>query len=159
MTQAQLSRKNTVLLVIALLILLVVAALMTDTSKNKSTKEHVVVKSPDMQGGGDNSQKIPEGFPVFIPLETEDIVESYSMNYPDRKITQHTVNYRSSKTQDQKYKEYLDFMTKNGFTFGPEGKNTKTGTLYAAKNGNDLLVVTTQVGQKTLVQIAYIDRQ
>lgn len=160
------SHKTLIYSAIALIIVLLVVVFLatiskkspSNTQKPEVTKENVLVNKVDLNSTSDK-EKLPQGFPAFIPVETKDAFESYSASYPERKITQYTVSYKTSKTVSEKYDEYLSFMTKNGFTFSNDGQNKETGTLYGTKNGDDLLVVVSKSEDKTSVQISYLDRQ
>lgn len=161
------SHKTLIYSIIALVILLVVVVFLATISKKSPngkidkpevTKENVVVSKVDLNSAS-GKDKLPQGFPTFIPVETSDAFESYSASYPERKLTQYTVSYKTSKSVADKYDEYLSFMTKNGFTFTRDGQNKVAGTLYGTKNGDDLLVVVSKSDDKTSVQISYLDRQ
>lgn len=160
-TVAHSSRTQIVVLILVFAFLLIVAVVMGKNSYNRPirTKENVVVKSTDIKAVTNESDKLPQGFPTFIPVETKRTTESYAMNFPDRKLTQYTVNYTTDKTLDQKYKEYTDFMSVNGFVVKPSTDTVSTKTLFASKGNDDLLIVLSAVGKDTTVQIAYVDRQ
>jgi len=166
---SQSSKVNYVYVIIFLLIVLgLIFAFAPSFNKNKKTTgpsvdekapdENVVVTKVDLKNTT-GQDKIPQGFPLYIPLETNDAYESYTMDYKERNLTQYSVSYQTSATVSQKYKEYLDVMTKNGFEFAKDGKNEATGFLLGSKNNDDLTVVISRSGEKTSVQISYLDRK
>ncbi len=160
-TEVHSSSKQVFALVLVFVFLLAVSVFMAMNMQSKKiiTKENVQVKNTDLKSVTNEADKLPSGFPSFIPVETAQTTESYTMNFPDRKLTQYTVNFTTSKTLDQKYKEYSDFMNANGFVLKPGTDSAMTKTLFASKNNDDLLVVLSMVGKETTVQIAYVDRQ
>lgn len=160
-TEVRSGSKHVLAFVLIFVFLLAVSIFMVLNMQNRIviTKENVQVKNTDLKSVTNQADKLPGGFPNFIPVETAQVTESYSMNFPDRKLTQYTVNFTSAKTLEQKHKEYSDFMNANGFVLKPGSDTETTRTLYASKNNDDLLVVLSMVGKETTVQIAYVDRQ
>lgn len=163
------SKKTSVsYLIVAFVALLVIAFLLTrgmkaphkeETSLPEPTKEKVVVKATNLSLAKTDAEKIPTGFPGTIPVETKNAFESYSITFPERKMTQYSISYISEKTPQEKYKEYLDFMTKAGFAFDKNGKNEAEGQLYGVKKGNDLAVSARTEQGKTAVKITYLERE
>ena len=161
-------KKNfTPLIVILVVLLLVVFGISKiskrdtspDSTVNTPAQEDVVVKKVDLSKASSPQEKIPQGFPAYIPVETGEAYESYSMDYPERNVTQYSLSYVTSVSKAAKYKEYLEFMTKNGFEFAKDGKNESAGFLYGVKNNDDLTIVIASTGAKTSVQISFLDRR
>ena len=119
--------------------------------------EKVVVETVDVSAAKTEADKIADGFPPNIPIETQGIISSDSKSYTDRPIpiTLYNVTYSTTKSASDKYIEYLNYMTKNGYDFGTTGKNEKSNSLYGTKEGKTLLIIASTVGGKTTVQIAY----
>ena len=121
-----------------------------------TTKENVIVEKTDLTLSQAN--KLPAGMPSFVPVETGDITESYSMTYPDREVVLYTVGYLSSRTISQKYDEYIKFMKDNSYQINQSGLDAKIATLYSSKDGDDFSVVFSQKSGKTYVQVNYLER-
>jgi hypothetical protein len=161
------SSKNVLTIIVVVVILIAVAYLMMgntaqkpatnsnqpSTNNSQVTKEAITYKAVDLSSGS----KLPQGFPSSIPVESKTIVAADTKVYTDRtpNVVLQTVNYNSSKTVLEKYNEYLDYMTKNGYSFGTNGKDSKNHTLYGMNGTNSLLVVVSSSGGQTLVQLAY----
>ncbi len=152
-----------VLVILFLVIFGLSKVLKRDTPQNPTAntpvQEEVVVKKIDLTKATSPQEKIPQGFPTYIPIETGEAYESYSMDYPERNVTQYSLSYVTNASKAVKYKEYVDFMTKNGFEFTKDGKNESAGFLYGTKNGDDLTIVIASTGTKTSVQISFLDRR
>lgn len=163
------SKKTIPLLVGVFVVLLFIILGSTFVSKKDSkptpeqvsggNQEKVSVVKTDLKSVTDESQKIPQGLPGYIPVETKDAYESYIMNYEERNVTQYSVSYLTATSPSIKYKEYLDVMTKNGFIFSRDGKNESQGFLYGTKDNDDLTIVISKSGSKTSVQISFLDRR
>ncbi len=163
------SKKTIPLLVgmfVVLLLIILGSALVSKKDPKPTTEqvsgesqEKVTVVKTDLKTVTDESQKIPQGLPQYIPVETKDTYESYVMNYEDRNLTQYSVSYLTATSPSLKYREYLDVMTKNGFVFGKDGKNESQGFLYGTKDNDDLTIVISKSGSKTSVQISFLDRK
>jgi len=124
-----------VIIIIIVILLLIVFGLSKiskkDSASNSSAdtqvQEEVVVTKVDLTKVSSPQEKIPQGFPAYIPVETGEAYESYSMDYPERNVTQYSLSYVTTVSKAAKYKEYVDFMTKNGFEFAKDGKNGSSG--------------------------------
>ncbi|TAL49358.1 hypothetical protein EPN83_01255 [Patescibacteria group bacterium] len=123
------------------------------------TKENVSIQNINLATAKTEAERLPAGFPSNIPVETKDAFESYRMDYNDRGVTQYTVSYKTAKSPAEKFKEYADFMIKDGFSFGTDGKNEKEGILYGTKSENSLLILIKSVEGKTYVQLSYLAKQ
>lgn len=103
-------------------------------------------------------EKLPEGFPANIPVETDSVQDSIKSEIPDMHVTQYSVTYLSDKSVDAVQSIYTAFFTQEGYTTKPSGQAPVQ--LYATKNNDDLSVVieTTDTG-KTRVFVSYLDRK
>ena len=130
-----------------------------NVDENGHTKSPIEYKHVDLSKASTPEEKLPQGFPSFIPIENTDVVESYSGQNQDPPLTQYTLTYRSTRTVTQKFNEYLNYLTNNGYTFAEGGRDSRNGYLSATKENDTLSVVVSRLGDKTLVQLSYVDRQ
>lgn len=153
--------KGFLLFAILIIILIAIAYLAMKGSNRlgEGVRENVEIESVNLASATTGQEKIPPGFPPFIKVETMDVYVSYRANFIDRSVMQYAISYTTDVPRAQKYREYLDLMTRNGFTFPDGGQNETTGTLQATKDNDDLIVVVSDKDNKTSVQITYIDRQ
>ncbi len=158
------AKKILLLLVFLLIIVGIVYLLAGGNYLQKKTQDDTAV------GGGvkvdyvnlnetkDGADKLPKGLPAGIPIETEEVTESYTANYQDPLATQYTVTFRTSKSVDAKYKEYVDYLTAEGYQISEGDKNAPVKTLQATKANDDFLAVISKQGSYTQVQLGYLDR-
>jgi biopolymer transport protein ExbD len=128
-------------------------------AKDSATKERVQVTQFDTTTN--QSDKLPNGFPQGVPVETATITESIRSEYADRQAVQLQVSFLSQRGPVELFSEYQDYMTRESWDFGSQGLNPEAGSLYGTKEGDDLSVVISSAGtgSGTLVQIGYLDRQ
>jgi hypothetical protein len=127
-----------------------------NTQNNKI--EDIKVVKVDLSQTKTGVDRLPQGFPTGIPVETQDVFVSDTKSYPDRTPPEvmYTVNYRTTKSVSDKYTQYLDYMTKNNYVFGANGKDSKNHVLYGTKGTASLLVSVFSNSGKTVVQLVYL---
>jgi len=160
------SNKSALVVVIILIIAFGAFFLLKKQSSNtdstdktpQGTQEKVDVKEVDLSKvTGDG--RVPTSFPDDLPLDASSITKSYVADFPERGVTQNTISYNSTKKRDALYKEYLTYMTKNGYTFAEDGQNETLGALYGTKDNDDLSIIVRSEGSLTVVDITYLDRK
>jgi hypothetical protein len=110
------SNRSALLLALAGAVLIIIAYFMLRGPSPKQeeapsiTKENVKVTNVNLASAVSPESRLPEGFLRDIPVEFGEIVESYSADYLDKNLTQYVVAYMSSKSVEEKYKEYEQFM-------------------------------------------------
>lgn len=129
----------------------------TTQAQTQKTTEVTVEKVDLTKAQGD--ARLPKGFPADIPVDATGAFESYTADYPTQHATQYTVSYATQKTVKDAYDLYLSYMTKNGYTFRPDGKDAKNGFLYGTKDNNDLSILVSSKGTFTSVQMTYLVRK
>jgi len=83
--------------------------------------------------------KIPTDFPTDIPVEQGVTVEqSYSLNYVGQK--QLTIVFPSSKTVEENYALYADFLKNKNWNISNKYESMKVSSLYGTKESNDINV-------------------
>ena len=153
--------KKIVILLILVAVVVGVAYLIAtrvdkDDGAGQQEEEKVKFEHVDLSQASGND-RLPPGFPADIPVETDTAIESYVGNYTDLPGVQRTFSYKSGQTPVQKFNEYKKYMTDNGYEFNEENEGT-VYSLVGDKDNDTLSVVTSVMGQQTLVQITYIDR-
>jgi len=131
----------------------------TDTATKTTTevkpRSDVTVKQAEVSDIG-SSFKLPAGFPATIPVEQKSITESYSAYYQTHKATQYTISYGSFKTVAEKWDEYNNFMTQNGYTIPKETSIKSKGLISGTKGKENLSVVIITQNQKTVVHLTLL---
>lgn len=133
----------------------------TDDNEKKAVQnDNRIATHVDLSKAKSPREKLPQGFPSAIPMEAENIIESYSvpMILGGQTAVQYTVSYTTGQSRQAKYNEYLKYMTDRGFDFGSDGKNQSAYTLYGVWENDDMAVAISLKEGKTLVQISLIDR-
>ena len=160
------SKSKKSLLILVILLLLIGAAYMLTAgdfsflSKKsvKNDKTGVEVKYVQLDQAKTDAEKLPQGFPEGIPVEAAVVTESYAAKYQDPPATQYTVTFRTSKSVEAKYKEYVDYLTAEGYQISEGDKNAPVKTLQATKANDDFLAVISKLGSSTQVQVGFLDR-
>ena len=122
------------------------------------TKNNVDVKKVDLNLAKTLAEKLPAGFPNSIPVEIENIVDGYTMNYKDEGVMLHSIRYESEETVSKKFSEYLNFMVKSGFSISKDGQDEKNGVLIGDKDNDNLTILIGVQAGKTSVLISYLNR-
>lgn len=119
-----------------------------------------IAQHVDLENAKTPEAKLPQGFPVGIPVEAANIVEAYSVpiTLNGQTLMQYTVSYTTEKSRQAKYDEYLSYMTRQGYDFGGRGQDARNFTLYGIKDNDDLSVAVSPQEVGNLVQISFIDR-
>jgi|SRR3989344_1346216 len=147
---------------IAILVVVVALALayfLTDGFSNQGPKNVRIVRKNVNAEEIIEKGKLPKGFPEDLPVEIVNIIESSSTSYMETGATAYSIRYKTDASQEEKYDEYLNYMTKAGYEFGELGKNKEQGVLLG-KKGNDALSVTiTSEDGATYVQLSVLDNR
>jgi hypothetical protein len=114
-----------------------------------------VTKTDITQNGTTN---LPVGFPSDIPVEANNLTESFRAAYQSRGIVQYSVSYTSLKTRDSLWDAYSSYMNGAGYAVDKTGTSKSLGQISGTKNGDSLSVVLSNHGGLTLVQINYVER-
>lgn len=119
----------------------------------ETAPENVVVEYAAAVNGAFSA---PAGLPQDIPVEKNEIIESATTQYPDQNAKQFSLNYISSKTVAEKYKEYKNYMVKEGYTFEEGNVNSSVLAIFGEKANANLTVVISNSNGETLVQLSYL---
>src|SRR3989338_5594910 len=124
----------------------------------KNTVENVSTNQIDLTTAK-GMDKVPPAFPKDIPIDTDAITESYTMDYIDRNMTQSVVTYFASQSQGKLYNMYLGYMAEVGFKVRLSSRNSeKQGYLTGTKNNDTLSIIITPKDGMTEVRLVYLDR-
>jgi hypothetical protein len=171
----QKSNKNLILIVVSLIVVLGIAYVIstspqkeattsskTDTANEhpvqQYTKENVTVAKVDLSKTTGTS-KIPSGFPKDIPVETANITDSFTANYPDKGVVQSSVSFTTAKTVSVAVSEYLSYMKKAGYIMNNEVMKTSKNYLLGTLNKSDLSIFVNSNNGKTQVQMTYLSKK
>lgn len=98
----------------------------------------------------------PRGFPPDIPLESNNLTESATTEFPRENARQLSVSYQSSKTIAEKYAEYRNYMTASGYQITEGDAGSPIRTILGTKESANLSVVINRAEGGTLVQLSYL---
>jgi hypothetical protein len=99
--------------------------------------------------------KAPAGLPADLPLETTDVLESITTNFPAQNAVQSSFTYRSAASLEEKYSLYLSYLEKNGFEV-TQTSTTSIRILEGTKEKTKFSITLTPWNELTVVQIAYL---
>ncbi len=148
-----------VLFIIVVLMYIGGASLNQGSTPQAVSEEKTVVYKGDVNASL-MQDKLPQGFPMDIPVETAMLEESVKVDYTERGATQYSVVYLSEKSKDEVTTTYIKFFSDNGYQITPQQTGlANTTQLYGQKNNDDLSVVieSTDAGN-TRVLLTFLDR-
>jgi len=103
--------------------------------------------------------KIPAGFPTAVPVEEQNIKESYKINYFDEGITQYTLAFNTDLGQEEIWKLYSDMFLAVGYTQDSDKTSEDKGVLTGWRSGNKLHITISKYDSQRYVTINFIERQ
>lgn len=86
-----------------------------------------------------SKSKVPDGFPNDIPVESYNIVNAYKVNYESQGLTQFTISYTSSKTKDELFDLYYNYMNTANFAL-TANTSRKLGQVVGTRAGSTLTI-------------------
>lgn len=99
-------------------------------------------------------ERIPEGFSVDIPVEYENITESYMVE--GEELTQYTVEYISSDTVEEKRQEYETYIEESAFSLEVSEGDEDLASVRGTTAQEDLIVLITHDAGITKVNLTYV---
>lgn len=102
--------------------------------------------------------KIPTGFPDSIPVQGENVKESYKVDYEAEKVTQYTVAFSSELTQEEVWKTYADLFLSLGYASGEGDIDEGKGVMKGYRDGNKLNIAVSPYDTGSYVTINFIER-
>lgn len=156
------SQKETKLIVSLVIIIVVLVAGYFLLKSNLGTKRggETAGKTETIYTDLANSvTKIPAGFPSNIPVEEENVKESYKINYFDEGVTQYTIGFNSNLSFDEIWKTYSDLFLAIGYTPDMEKTSKDKGIMTGYRDGNKLNVAISDYDGGHYVTINFIQRQ
>lgn len=128
----------------------------TDIRTSDGNVTSVEVTKTDIAGG--STSNLPAGFPNNIPVETNNLTESFRAAYKSRNIVQYSVSYTSARSRDALWDTYSEFFNSSGYTVDKTGTSRSLGQLSAALDNDSISVVISGHNGLSLVQINYVER-
>ena len=113
----------------------------------------VVVENTPVVNG---ALSAPAGFPRDIPLESDNLTESATTQYPRENARQLSLSYLSLKTIAQKYAEYKTYMNQAGYSLTEGNATAPVRAIFGVKEDSNLSVAISGSKGKTLVQLSYL---
>jgi hypothetical protein len=89
----------------------------------------------------EGAERLPEGFPTDIPVDTATIVEASSATHDFGKVEQWSVGYLSEMSQNYLDRTYSDFFIASGYTINSISRDTETVSIDATKGNTNTLVL------------------
>ena len=166
--QSSATKKLILLVILAAVVVGVAYLLAGKGSKEGATdqsgqKNEVAFERSELSKIKSDKKELLEGLPSDLPVDSDKVVDKYSVDYPDLNATQYTITSNTDLTAAKAYEQYLDYMTKAGFDFTEGSKNpptsTSSGYISATKNNDDMSVSISSGQSGIQVQITYLDRK
>jgi hypothetical protein len=148
-----------------IIVALIIAALLIVTVRyskfgmaQKFTNEKVRVEKIDI-GNSSDTEKLPAGFPADIPVEFNNITDSQTLDYTDKKAKLYSITYVSARQFEELYAEYNRFFATNKYFVRTKTKTADRILFEAMQPEGSLTIIITPQSGKMMVQIAYLARQ
>lgn len=148
-------------IVAVIIIVILFFVLPGDSNKQDAEPTNVAdieVKQVDLENAGNDSDKLPKGFPSDIPLTSENVVESYSSEYKDRGYTQHTVAFDTRDTISSLHALYETYMIAAGYEVTASSVDSSVASVSGTLDNDDLTVIVTVSENTRRVTLNYLDR-
>jgi len=156
------SNQKVVILIFLFVLLLGIFYFLLGTGKNKQSTQQKTLESINFTNIDltkvEGADKIPKGMPQDLPLEINNVVESYTADYPVRGVVRANLTYTTERSVGDVYSEALLYMKNANYIFTDDGQNEENGYLSGTKNRSTLTFVVDSRDNKTFVQITYLDR-
>ena len=105
----------------------------------------------------ENSQtKLPADFPINIPIEAQNVKESYKVDYAQEEITQYTIAFTSKLDREVVWKAYSDIFLALGYAFLQTPDEEKNYVMKGFRDGNKLNIAVSPYDSGSHVTINYI---
>jgi hypothetical protein len=148
-------KKSTLFIVIIILVIFVVIGFGLFVNWFGQTKEKGNIERFVMTN---NVKTLPATFPNDIPVESENISQSTTQEYTNRKITLFSVTYLSTKKSSELFNTYGDFLNKAGYSISTGEQKQTLSEFQATKENNNISIIIIPQSSKTMVQISYVVR-
>jgi len=125
--------------------------------KNIGPAEGIELSLADLSDGSAN--KLPSGLPSGVPVEQENVTDSYTALYTQYGISQHTVIYSSNKDADDIRTEYQNYLNSEGYTIDNTGNVEEQGLMRGVRDGVELNVLIISRDTQNYVTLNYIVKQ
>lgn len=137
------SNKTSLVSILILLILIVGAVFwFKKYYKNDGNFHEKVVESPvDLSKATKPEEKIPASFPKDIPLQLNEVIESTTLNYPERGVTVSIISFKTFRSNAELFSTYKVYFTNAGYVLQNSNTGEKLGTIFGDKDGNNLGVM------------------
>jgi len=131
----------------------------SDESDSMTSPVDITLENVDISATATDEEKLPQGFPVDIPVELANVTESYSATYEDAGFTQYTVAYTSERSMNALGDEYSEYLDSNGYTITDDTSGEGFVSWYATKDNNDLSVLVSYQSDTVTVTLTYLARK
>lgn len=152
---------NKVITTVVIVIIVILAGYFIFRSDGVKREPGLTGKSEVIYTELDNPavSKIPAGFPTAVPVEEQNIKESYKINYLDEGITQYTLAFNTEMSREELWKLYSDMFLAAGYTQDTEKTSEEKGVLTGWRSGNKLNITLSDYDSQQYVTINFIERQ
>lgn len=125
------------------------------------SRENVEVSKIDLSVA-QGQDRVPGGFPAGLPLETENVSESYTQDYVDRGVVLYGFTYKTEKTATEVLASYKLYIEDNQYVIqsADERLDNARPSFIQARSGDDELLVTVNPNNgETTVQVVYTQKK
>ena len=155
--------KLKIVLVIGVLVLISALFLFTRDgglgSGNSFTSQRAFASAIDLSRVT-GSDRLPEGFPRTLPVETQNLHESVTIEYPDKNIILHSVVYGSPRQLEDIRADFERYFAQGGYRDVKIDIGFERVTFQAYKGSDTVSVVlSSPKALGTNVQIGYVQKK
>lgn len=94
----------------------------------------------DINSAQTPEEKLPEGFPNDLPVNMENIVESFNIDYSGVDSQEASVVFRSESSISNLFSQYLTYFEENGYSIEQDSLTERDAALFAASNAGSISV-------------------
>lgn len=103
--------------------------------------------------------KAPEGFPEYLPIESQNVTESYKVVFKDHNLTQYTVSFSSMNSRETLWSVYADIMVAQGYEIDESVTKSEQGSMRGFRTDRDLNITINSSGEGSFVTINYVEEK
>ena len=97
----------------------------------------------------------PQEFPINIPIERENILESNTTRFPAQGAVQTSVTYKSGMNNEEVKSSYIRYMEENGYVV-KESEVNGTTTVSGERRTSKITVSISPTATTTTVQVSHL---
>lgn len=122
--------------------------------QNPPSESFGEINQVDLESAQTPEERLPEGFPSDLPVNTENLVDSFTVDYTDGS-KEASVIFQSDSSIGDLRSQYITYFEANEYTVQQDDLTEQDALLAAERNGDGISVAITQTeaGREVFVSV------